>query len=180
MIRYPVVRHREVGLLLWWKILRRRLPVAGPGQALVYLISGNSAEYVEGPLEGSSAGVLAVTTVDVRRDVPIRAECRVAAGSCLEFPVIVTFHCTVVSPAIVVRNRRKDAIRSIECQLQAVLNTARMQLDLPAPDERSLQRMFTEALQRRLATMTIPIPGVQVVVGQLDVLPAIHADPGDA
>jgi hypothetical protein len=177
--RYPIIRHRELGLLFWWKILRRRPPAAGPDQALVYLISGHCADYVEGTPEGPSAGVLAVTIVDVRRDVPIRAECHVAAGeSWWEFPVMVTFHCTVVSPATVARSRRTDAIRSIDSYLQGILNAVTMGSALLARDERSLQRTLTEALQRRLAIT--PIPGVQVVVGRLDVKPACRTDPGDA
>ena len=174
--RYPIIRHREP--FFWWNVLRRRPLAAGPGQALVCLLGGDSAVYVEGAPEGAMARrVLAVSTVDVRRDVPIRAECHVAANqSWYVFPVMATFHCTVVNPVTVVRSRRAHAIQNMDAYLQGILKAA--STGHGARDELSLERTLTEVLRRRLAST--PIPGVRIALASLDVKPACPTDPGEA
>jgi hypothetical protein len=168
--RYPIVRHRELRPLLRWSTLRhRRHPlVASANETLVHRIG---EEYVTGPVDPARAA--AVTVVDVRRDVIVgTGHVLPAAGSPLDYRVTVFFRCTVVDPVAVVRARHTEAVRDLEGFLtrdtSRVERLARMH---PPGDERGLHRAL-DALLEPWPTYARTVPGVQVDLAGVDVLPA--------
>lgn len=177
--RYPIARHRELRPFFGWSALRqRRRPlVAGKDEALVYRVG---AKYMTGtPHAAAPARAAAVTVVDVRHDVFLgTGHVLAAANSPLDFKVSVFFRCTVVDPVAVVRARHTDAIRDMERFLaEDSSRVESLTRAHPPDDERGLRQALTELLER-WPSYARTIPGVQVVLAGVDVLPATILDIG--
>jgi hypothetical protein len=167
--RYPITRHRELRPFLRWSAQRQRPLTAGQDEILVYRVGRRYPEYVAGTADlAPPPRATAVSSVDVRRDVPFYAGCQVAAAnSWLDFPVTAYFDCTVISAVTVVRNRRTAAIRHLQRYLDQELAATAPHRAHTTDDSDGLRQAFTEALERRLTST--PIPGMRIVLTGLGV-----------
>jgi hypothetical protein len=173
--RYPIVRHRALRPRWRWSAWReRRGPlVAGPDETLVYESDGT---YRTGTADPARA--TAVSLVDVgREDVHARWELA-ASDSAWDFPVTVTFHCTVVDPVAVVRARRAGAVRGVRRVLTRDPRPGLLHRKHPVGDEDGLRRALTALLAPRPAHRDIP--GVRVELARVDVGPAALLDIDEA
>jgi hypothetical protein len=99
-----------------------------------------------------------------------------AADSPLDFQVSVFFRCTVVDPIAVVRARHTDAIRDPERFLaEDTSRVERLARAHPPGDEHGLQ-LALDALLERWPSYARTIPGVQVDLAGVTVLPATILD----
>ncbi|WP_217211802.1 hypothetical protein [Streptomyces sp. AC550_RSS872] len=173
--RYPILRHRELRPRLRWSAWReRRAPLAaGAGEVLVHEIDG---EHRTGAVD--TARATAVTLVDVRPDVQLFAEWHLApSDSAARFPVRVTYHCTVVDPVAVLRNRRTGAWYPSWVLAQDT-RPFRLHGEHPEGDENGLQRALTALLSPSPAHRALP--GIRVELGQVTVGPAWPNDTDEA
>jgi hypothetical protein len=94
----------------------------------------------------------------------------------LDFRVSVFFRCTVVDPVAVVRCRHTDAISDLERFLaEDSSRVERLTRAHPPDDERGLREALT-ALLERWPSYARTVPGVEVVLAGVDVLPATILD----
>ncbi|WP_101783195.1 hypothetical protein [Nonomuraea indica] len=168
--RYPIVRHRELRPFFRYGALRqRRRPLAaGRDEALVYRIG---AQCTAGDVDAVTARrATAVSVVDLRPNVIVAVGRDVAAaGHVLDFPVTVTFACTVVDPVAVVHARHTEAVGDMEHFLAQDLVSLPDGVHPPGEGE-ELRRAVTAWLRPRAAEYWIP--GVDVVFAGVDVGPA--------
>ncbi|KOG30857.1 hypothetical protein AQJ84_35110 [Streptomyces resistomycificus] len=171
--RYPIVRHRELWPSLPWRALRRRPPVAGADQILVYR-TGRDA-YTAGLSDTTlAARASAVSVVDLSRDVGLVLAWSLAArDSALDFPVRVTYRCTVVDPVAVVRARGTEAVSDTRRFLARDGRPSALDRACAPGDERDLHEALTTLVTARLARGSVP--GVRVLA-DVEVGPAdLHA-----
>ncbi|MGW0331516.1 hypothetical protein ACWD0J_06490 [Streptomyces sp. NPDC003011] len=171
--RYPIVRHRELWPSLPWSALRRRPLVAGADEILVYRTGRDT--YTAGTVDASlAARATAVSVVDLRRDVTLVVAWTLAArDSALDFPVLVTYRCTVVDPVAVVRAGGSDAVRNTRRFLTRDRAPSGFRGAYAPGDERGLREALTARLAARPARGTVP--GVRVLA-DVQVGPAdLHA-----
>ncbi|MBK3573927.1 hypothetical protein JHN63_08860 [Streptomyces sp. MBT65] len=161
--RYPIVRHRELRprwRLSAWRERRHPL-IAGPGQVLVHVVDGAYTTETADP-----ARCTALTLVDVRPDRRVSARWEVtASGSDWDFPVTVTFRCTVVDPIVIVRSRWD--VQFVLAQDHRPWSLMRTH---PVGDEDGLRLALTALLQARPAHQDID--GVRVELAEVSVGPA--------
>ncbi|MFJ3777818.1 hypothetical protein ACIPX0_39640 [Streptomyces sp. NPDC090075] len=166
--RYPIVRHRELRPRWRWSAWReRRHPlIAGRGQVLVHVVEGAYTTETADPTRCS-----VVTLVDVRpKHVSVHWELT-ASGKDWDFPVTVTFRCTVVDPAAVARSRRTGArLWDVQHVLAQDPRPSRLMRVHPVGDEDGLSLALTAMLQARPAHQDIP--GVRVNLVEVSVGPA--------
>jgi hypothetical protein len=130
---YPVVRRS--------RLRGRRHPLtAGPGEALVCR-----------------------SVVDIRPDVHLRVGGHVEARNAQDFPVGVTFRCTVVDPVAVVRAR----VRDLHGFLREGLALASFDGAYAPEDGPDLRRALTTRLER--ARFSDAVPGVRIVLDDVEV-----------
>ncbi|CAM5516732.1 hypothetical protein [Streptomyces aurantiogriseus] len=175
MRRYPIVRRRALRPRWRWSAWReRRSPLAaGRDETLVYEIDGTFATGVADP-----ARATAVSLVDVgRRDVHAGWELA-ASDLAWDFPVTLTFHCTVVDPVAVVRARRTGGVWDVRRVLAADPRPGTLHRRHPDGDEDGLRRALTALLAPRPAYQEIP--GVRVELAWVDVGPAALLDIDEA
>jgi hypothetical protein len=172
--RYPIVRHRDLWPSLPWSVLRRRPLVAGADEILVYR-TGRDA-YTAGPADAlPAARATAVSVVDLSRDVQLVFGWSLAArgDSGLDFPVTVTYRCTVLDPVAVVRASGTDAVRDTRRFLTRDRTPFGLDRAYAPGEERDLHAALTTLLTARPARRTVP--GVRVLA-DVEVGPAdLHA-----
>ncbi|MFD3503241.1 hypothetical protein [Streptomyces sp. NPDC058678] len=171
--RYPIVRHRDLWPSLPWSALRRRPLAAEADEILVYRTGRDT--YTAGTADTSlAARATAVSVVDLSRDVGLVVGWTLAArDSALDFPVTVTYRCTVLDPVAVVRARNTDAVRNTRRFLAQDRTPFELDGAFAPGDERGLRGALTMLLTARSARRTVP--GVRVLA-DVDVGPAdLHA-----
>ena len=116
---------------------------------------------------------LAVSLVDLRRDVPFRFNRHVSAAEPRRsFIVSVTYRCTVTDPVAVVRARHTPEIQDLSTVLAQDLMRTRLDRAHAAADDPGLLAALKALLQRQAHE---EIPGVRVALARVDVPPAGEA-----
>ncbi|MDF2707194.1 MAG: hypothetical protein K0R62_2846 [Nonomuraea muscovyensis] len=111
-----------------------------------------------------------MSVVDLRRLVTVSAGRDVAAaGHQWDFPVTVTFTCTVVDPAAVVHARHTDAVRDVHRFLAQDLGALPDGVYAPG-EEQGLRQAVTTWLEARATDYWIA--GMDVIFAGVDVGPA--------
>ncbi|MEV6655233.1 hypothetical protein [Streptomyces sp. NPDC051219] len=166
--RYPITQHRELQPSFRWSAFRqRRRPlVAASDEILVHRIG---ADYVAGTVDATTAAqATAVSAVNVRRNVTVVVQRNLeSADAEWDFPVAVTFHCTVVDPVAVVRARRTAAILTMNSFLAQAPRLGGVCEAYGPGDEERLRRDLASLLKLRPTHTSIP--GVKAVVAGIDV-----------
>lgn len=166
--RYPIVRHRELRPRWRWSAWRERHRplVAGRGEVLVHDVGGTYTTGTPAPTRRT-----AVTLVNVRPDRFVRAHWELTAyGSDCDFPVTVTFRCSVVDPAEVAQSRREGAPWDVQYVLAQDDRPWRLNRVHPEGDEDGLCLSLTALLETRPAHREIA--GVRVELARVSVGPA--------
>lgn len=166
--RYPIVHHRELRPRWRWSAWReRRRPlIAGRDEVLVHDVEGAYTTGTAAPTRRT-----AVTLIDVRPGRHVRAHWELTAyGSDCDFPVTVTFRCTVVDPADVARSRREGALWAVQYVLTQDPRPWQLNREHPEGDEDGLRLALTALLEARPAHQEIA--GVRVELAQVSVGPA--------
>lgn len=163
--RYPIVAHRRLRPWRPWSLwrARRRPLLAGRQQVLVHTIDGR---YGTGPAD--PARCAAMTLVDVRPDRPVSVRWNLLArGSELDFPVTVTFLCSVEGPVAVAHSRCTGAAWDVGYVLSQDPRPSQLNREYPEEDGGGLRRALIALLESRPAHQEIA--GVQVELGGVSV-----------
>ena len=175
MTEYPIVQSRHLDPPRRAMFRRRRhpseLPVPLAHEVLVYSVRDRYVVDRERwpPHHDMVLDAHAVSVVDVRTDVPVVTELRLPAVDAVDFTARVTFLCTVVDPAVVVRHGV-----SLDALLETYLKQHTRILDLAAQhriDQINEARVLIRAQIRAYATLRPPVAaGVTVTVAGAELL----------
>ncbi|MBT0769553.1 hypothetical protein KIH74_11515 [Kineosporia sp. J2-2] len=162
--RYPIISHREPGLV-------------GPppsGTDVVVVHRSGDGTFLPGPLPGGQVPQ-AATEVDARPHVGLAVLTEVTRYLPRRFvtTIQVDFVCSVLNPVTVAQNRRHPAVADLPGFLAGLVQA----IGEPLPLEADLDACLVRELQRQLdpLTGTHPVFGMRIEVGKISSTSAVRA-----
>ncbi|WP_157224108.1 hypothetical protein [Nocardia paucivorans] len=175
-MRYPIVEQRNLGPA-HRRGLRRRtrrpgeLPIPNAHEVLVYRVAGrfvtDSGEW--GPDHKHVVDANHVSVVDMTVNAPVLVVLAVPTADASFFTVQVTFECTVVDPALVVRNGRTDARNSLEGYLRSAYRLFELGQDFHLVDIAGFRREITAGISDFVRESPPFDPGIETRLGGIEV-----------
>ncbi|KJK55414.1 hypothetical protein [Saccharothrix sp. ST-888] len=148
------------------------LPVAAGHEVLVYRVDGRYVLDTGRRRPGDEQLVAAdhVSVVDLRRNAPVTVQLKIPSAEAAEFTVEVTFLCSVVDPAIVVREGQGDARLALLAYLRKHKRFFELGLDYRISQITTVRRNVNAQMMAYTAERPPQISGLAVSFASVELL----------